>query len=158
MTAELLRVHWLAGVEPPTADELHASWTEVLTRAEEWGEVAQLAVAATTLAEVLRATGDPAGAGRLAARARQLADRLGAKPLLQRLDAIDRPARTASLTAREQEILVLLAEGLTNGEIGKRLFISTKTVSVHVSNILAKLGAAGRTEAAAIARRQGLLD
>ena len=61
------------------------------------------------------------------------------------------------LTPREQEILVLVAQGRTNGEIGKQLFISTKTVSVHVSNILAKLQAAGRTEAAAIARRRGLL-
>ena len=52
----------------------------------------------------------------------------------------------------------LLARGLTNGQIGKQLYISTKTVSVHVSNILAKLGASGRTEAAAIARRRGLLD
>ena len=61
------------------------------------------------------------------------------------------------LTPREREILVLVAQGRTNGEIGKQLFISTKTVSVHVSNILAKLRAAGRTEAAAIARRRGLL-
>ncbi|HEY3528761.1 MAG TPA: LuxR C-terminal-related transcriptional regulator, partial [Nocardioides sp.] len=50
-----------------------------------------------------------------------------------------------------------VAEGRSNGEIGKQLFISTKTVSVHVSNILAKLGAAGRTEAAAIARRDDLI-
>jgi DNA-binding NarL/FixJ family response regulator len=50
-----------------------------------------------------------------------------------------------------------VAEGRTNGEIGRQLFISTKTVSVHVSNILGKLGASGRTEAAAIARRDGLL-
>ena len=62
------------------------------------------------------------------------------------------------LTAREREILALVAEGRSNGEIGRQLFISTKTVSVHVSNILGKLGAAGRTEAAAIARRDGLLD
>ena len=67
-------------------------------------------------------------------------------------------AETAVLTPREAEILALVAEGRTNGEIGKQLFISTKTVSVHVSNILAKLGASGRTEAAAIARRRGLLD
>ncbi len=51
-----------------------------------------------------------------------------------------------------------MSQGRTNGEIGKQLFISTKTVSVHVSRILAKLGASGRTEAAAIARRRGLVD
>jgi DNA-binding CsgD family transcriptional regulator len=64
----------------------------------------------------------------------------------------------AALTAREREILALVADGRSNGEIARQLFISTKTVSVHVSNILAKLGAGGRTEAAAVARRQGLLD
>ena len=62
-----------------------------------------------------------------------------------------------SLTPREAEILALVAQGRTNGEIGKQLFISTKTVSVHVSNILGKLDAASRTEAAAIARRDGLI-
>jgi len=66
-------------------------------------------------------------------------------------------AHTAALTPRESEILALVAEGRSNGEIGKQLFISTKTVSVHVSNILAKLDAASRTEAAAVARRRGLL-
>ena len=65
--------------------------------------------------------------------------------------------RDTALTARETEILGLVAQGRSNGEIARQLFISTKTVSVHVSNILAKLGAAGRTEAAAIARRDGLL-
>ena len=64
---------------------------------------------------------------------------------------------TDALTPRETEILTLVAAGRSNGEIGKQLFISAKTVSVHVSNILAKLGASGRTEAAAIARRRGLL-
>ena len=68
-----------------------------------------------------------------------------------------RPATTETLTPRETEILALVAEGRTNGEIGKQLFISAKTVSVHVSNILGKLDAASRTEAAAIARRTGLL-
>ena len=61
------------------------------------------------------------------------------------------------LTPREREIIALVAEGRSNGEIGKQLFISTKTVSVHVSNILGKLGAASRTEAAAVARRRNLL-
>ena len=63
-----------------------------------------------------------------------------------------------TLTAREREILGHVADGRTNGEIAKLLFISAKTVSVHVSNILGKLDASGRTEAAAIARRRGLLD
>jgi DNA-binding NarL/FixJ family response regulator len=58
-----------------------------------------------------------------------------------------------ALTPREQEVLRLVAEGRTNGEIGAELFISTKTASVHVSNILAKLGVSSRTEAAAVAHR-----
>ena len=57
----------------------------------------------------------------------------------------------------QDAVLALVAEGRTNGEIGKQLFISTKTVSVHVSNVLAKLDAASRTEAVAVARRRGLL-
>ena len=59
----------------------------------------------------------------------------------------------AGLTPRELEVLGLVTDGLSNGEIGKRLFISTKTASVHVSAILAKLGASNRTEAAAIYSR-----
>jgi DNA-binding NarL/FixJ family response regulator len=53
---------------------------------------------------------------------------------------------------------MLVAQGRSNAEIGRQLFISTKTVSVHVSNILAKLGASGRTEAASLARGLGLLE
>ena len=67
-------------------------------------------------------------------------------------------AGPAALTPREHEILTLVAQGRSNGEIARQLYISAKTVSVHVSNILAKLGASGRTEAAALARRRGLLD
>jgi DNA-binding NarL/FixJ family response regulator len=83
--------------------------------------------------------------------------------MLEQLRALgSTPARAAEpaaeLTPREAEILALVAQGRSNGEIGRQLFISTKTVSVHVSNILAKLGAAGRTEAAAIAHRRGLLS
>jgi DNA-binding NarL/FixJ family response regulator len=66
--------------------------------------------------------------------------------------------RHTDLTTREIQILELVAQGRSNGEIARQLFISAKTVSVHVSNILAKLGAGGRTEAAAIARRDGLLS
>jgi len=60
------------------------------------------------------------------------------------------------LTAREREVLSLLAAGRSNPEIGQALFISTKTASVHVSNILAKLGVSGRMEAAAVAHRLGV--
>jgi DNA-binding NarL/FixJ family response regulator len=60
----------------------------------------------------------------------------------------------AALTPREREVLRLMSRGLSNRQIGEELFITQKTASVHVSNILAKLGAATRTEAAAIARAE----
>jgi DNA-binding CsgD family transcriptional regulator len=65
------------------------------------------------------------------------------------------PLARFGLTAREREVLSLLAAGRSNPEIGRALFISTKTASVHVSNILAKLGVSGRMEAAAVAHRLG---
>ena len=64
----------------------------------------------------------------------------------------------AQLTARELEVLVLIADGLRNREIAERLFVTPKTVSHHVSAILAKLGAATRGEAVAQARRLRMLD
>lgn len=63
---------------------------------------------------------------------------------------------TFGLSKREVEVLALIAQGRTNREIGDRLFISQKTVGVHVGNILAKLGVSGRVEAAAVAIRLGL--
>ncbi|HEU0237382.1 MAG TPA: response regulator transcription factor, partial [Candidatus Limnocylindrales bacterium] len=63
---------------------------------------------------------------------------------------------TFGLSSREREVLWLIAEGRTNREIGERLFISQKTVGVHVGNILSKLGVSGRVEAAAVAIRLGL--
>ncbi len=65
-------------------------------------------------------------------------------------------ADTFGLSRREHEVLALISEGRTNREIGERLFISQKTVGVHVGNILAKLGVSGRVEAAAVAIRLGL--
>jgi DNA-binding CsgD family transcriptional regulator len=62
------------------------------------------------------------------------------------------------LTAREFEVLRLVAAGRSNPEIAAKLFISAKTASVHVSNILAKLGVTSRGEAAATAHRQRLFD
>jgi len=112
-----------------------------------------------------------------------VADQLGAAPLRAALADLGRRARLVSpgtgpdgarpgarpghqaagrqrsllagLTGRELEVLRLLAAGQSNKEIGAELFIATKTASVHVSNILAKLGAASRTEAAAIAHSEG---
>jgi DNA-binding CsgD family transcriptional regulator/tetratricopeptide (TPR) repeat protein len=63
---------------------------------------------------------------------------------------------TFGLSSREREVLVQISRGRTNREIGERLFISQKTVGVHVGNILAKLGVSGRVEAAAVAIRLGL--
>ncbi|HEY7628836.1 MAG TPA: response regulator transcription factor, partial [Ilumatobacteraceae bacterium] len=60
------------------------------------------------------------------------------------------------LTTREREVAGLLAEGLTNGQLAQRLFISPKTASVHVSNILMKLNMSTRTEIAAWAVRTGV--
>ena len=58
------------------------------------------------------------------------------------------------LTAREQQVLSLIAEGLSNRQIGEKLFISAKTASVHVSAILRKLGASTRTEACSCASHE----
>ena len=69
----------------------------------------------------------------------------------------DDVARSLGLTARESEVVRLMAFGLSNQEIADRLFLSRKTASVHVSNILGKLGVANRIQAAAVARRLGLV-
>jgi DNA-binding CsgD family transcriptional regulator len=65
---------------------------------------------------------------------------------------------TFGLSPREKEVLQLIAQGRTNREIGERLFISQKTVGVHVGNILAKLDVSGRVEAAAVAIRLSLTE
>ncbi|WP_094220594.1 helix-turn-helix transcriptional regulator [Streptomyces diastatochromogenes] len=66
------------------------------------------------------------------------------------------PAESLGLTNRERDVLRLVSTGRTNRQIAEELFISPKTASVHVSNILSKLGVAGRGEAAAVAHRLGL--
>ena len=160
--AEHLRLRWLAGQDSVDEAELLAAWISTVEAFEEMGHVFELARSRARLAAVYRALGRTAEADEQVALARDVAVTLGAKPLLTELDQVSTRARAArrhseALTGRESEILALVAQGKSNGEIAKQLFISTKTVSVHVSNILAKLGAGGRTEAAAIARRDGLL-
>ena len=129
-------------------------------------------------AEALLAQGAPRpAAGAALARARTLASGLGARLLTAEIDALGRRARIElalppgretpdgpaqepatvtdelGLTPREREVLALVADGRTNRQIAEALFISAKTASVHVSNILAKLGVANRGEAAAVAHR-----
>ena len=88
--------------------------------------------------------------------ARQLRE-LGARDLPRGPRPTSR-ANAACLTTREMEVLELVAAGLTNPEIAASLYISRKTAEHHVSNILIKLGATTRTEAAAAAVRRGLVD
>jgi DNA-binding NarL/FixJ family response regulator len=70
--------------------------------------------------------------------------------------AVPAPGDELGLTAREREVLALVADGRTNRQIAGSLYITEKTASTHVSNILAKLGVANRSEAAAVAHRLGL--
>lgn len=119
------------------------------------------------LAEALAAGGRPDDASREAGAALLEADDVGAVPLARALRALVRRARLdvpgvrleidGVLTARERDVLGLLADGLTNKQIGSALFISPKTVSVHVSNVYAKLGVSSRAEAVSVAHGRGLL-
>jgi DNA-binding NarL/FixJ family response regulator len=125
---------------------------------------------------ILRSRGDRRTARSELTRALAVATRLGAAPLRREIEATatrarlsiapsastppDGPAaRTAAyrLTVRELEVLQLVAAGRSNREIAGRLFISEKTVGVHISHVLAKLGVTSRTEAAALAHRDGLV-
>jgi LuxR family transcriptional regulator, maltose regulon positive regulatory protein len=89
-------------------------------------------------------------------RARGLIDSLATHDVPERQDK-SRPAQTAGLTARELEVLRLVAEGLNNQHIGERLFLSEHTVHRHVANIFSKLSVSSRAAAVAQAARRGLL-
>jgi DNA-binding CsgD family transcriptional regulator/tetratricopeptide (TPR) repeat protein len=115
------------------------------------------------LARALVLTGDRIRASEIIGALRADADRLGAGLIRDAVDGLEASAGLAShasarsddtsLTAREEQVLELVAEGLSNGQIAERLYISRKTVSVHVSAILRKTGAASRTEAVRLAAR-----
>src|SRR4029079_12481429 len=74
-----------------------------------------------------------------------------------RAASADRPENPFGLTTRERDVLRLLAEGKSDREIADTLFIGTRTVETHVSNLIAKLGVHNRTEAAALATREQLV-
>jgi DNA-binding CsgD family transcriptional regulator len=144
-----------------------ACW-QAAVEAFSYGHVYAMARCQWRLAEALLGAGDREQAMVAARAAYQTAVRLGAEPLQGALEALARWGRLdlgaglpaeralAGLTPRELEVLRLLVDGRSNRQIADRLFISGKTASVHVTNILAKLGVHSRLEAAAAARRLGL--
>jgi DNA-binding CsgD family transcriptional regulator len=158
------------------AAELRAGWDQA---AAAWAAVSEpypLAQSLLHAAEVAVACGDRDGAADSLRQAAALAARLGAAPLGSEIAILARRARIAisgadgdlaagpdagaglGLTERELEVLRLVAAGRSNREIAGELFISPKTASVHVSNILGKLGAASRGEAAAKAHALRLFE
>jgi DNA-binding CsgD family transcriptional regulator len=151
------------------------TWSGVVTSFECLDRPYDLARVRHRLAEALLAGGgedDRDRAGELLRLAHAVADHLGARPLAEAVALLAQRARLAlsgvpdqrpadpaealGLTSRERDVLRLVAAGRTNRQIAEELFISPKTASVHVSNILAKLGVSGRGEAAALAHRLGL--
>jgi DNA-binding CsgD family transcriptional regulator/tetratricopeptide (TPR) repeat protein len=154
-----------------------ADWATAVSGWREAGEPYPLSYALLRLAEGHVTAGETAAAAAAVGEAHALAQRVGAAPVAAEAAALARRARLNlaglpgdrlpgdeagqaadelarfGLTDREREVLSLVAAGQSNPEIAKALFISAKTASVHVSNILAKLGVSGRVEAAAVAVR-----
>jgi DNA-binding CsgD family transcriptional regulator len=156
-----------------------AEWTRVQGRSDpkawqaaveafSYGHVYEVARCRWRLAEALLGAGDREQATMAAQAAHKTALQLGAEPLQAALELLARRGRLelgiglpaerglAGLTPREVEVLRLLVEGRSNRQIAEELFISGKTASVHVTNLMAKLGVHSRLEAAAMARRLGL--
>jgi DNA-binding CsgD family transcriptional regulator len=153
-------------------------WQSAVDAWDKAGQPYPAAYARWHLAEALLAAGpDREQAEQVARDAYATAVRLGARPLRTELERLarrgridlaeqaapDKPATAGpddelGLTRRELEVLRLVADGRSNRQIAEELFISVKTASVHVSNILAKLGVASRVEAAAVAHQLALFD
>jgi DNA-binding CsgD family transcriptional regulator/tetratricopeptide (TPR) repeat protein len=152
------------------------AWEAAVGAWRDAGETWPLAYSLYRLAEARCALGLREAAVEPLREAVGAARRMGAQPLVDEAIALGRRARISlhdqaeeappvpgdatpfGLTDREREVLTLVAAGRSNGQIATALFISPKTASVHVSNILAKLGVGGRVEAAAVAHRLGLID
>ncbi|MBC6465679.1 AAA family ATPase [Actinomadura alba] len=146
-----------------------SAWDAAADAWEALGHPYRLAWALTRAAEAAAAEGHRDGLAPRLRRAAELADGLAAHPLLKRIDEVSRrtrlnvtagPADAAplGLTPRELEVLRLVADGRSNRDIAETLFISVKTASVHVSNILSKLNVGARGEAAATAHRLRLFE
>ncbi|CAL9547684.1 helix-turn-helix transcriptional regulator [Streptomyces sp. enrichment culture] len=150
-------------------------WAALVAALERLQRPYELARARYRLADALLAGGrDRDEAAEALREARAVAVRLGARALREDAELLAARARLSldpgepaappapgpafGLTGRERDVLRLVARGRTNRAIAEELFISPKTASVHVSRILAKLGASSRTEAAALAHRLRLLD
>ncbi|GAA1669881.1 LuxR family transcriptional regulator [Kribbella yunnanensis] len=142
-------------------------WRRAVDAWRQVGDRYELAVALTELGRSELAERNEWSARETLAEARVVATELSAEPLLARIGVLadriglradPRPARAFGLTARELEVLQVLAQGLSNAEIARKLFVSGNTVATHVARVLRKLGAASRTEASAIAHREGLLN
>jgi len=169
VSGPLQRAHQLvfaaadATVMQPGGSEPLTAWDAACAAWEALGEPYPFAEALLRAAECALAGGDKQAAGSRLRRAAALASELGAGPLGDEIALLARRARialgpgavapepdlAAGLTDREVEVLRLVAAGRSNREIAAELFMSPKTASVHVSNILRKLGVSSRTEAAA---------
>jgi DNA-binding CsgD family transcriptional regulator len=163
-----------------TGDGAAQAWRDVAAGWQSFGAPYSAAYAQWRQAEAILADGGPrADAQAALTSAHAVGARLRARPLVGELEALATRARLSldsgaapavapadgesaaervGLTARELEVLRLVAKGETNRSIGQALYISEKTVSVHISRILAKLDARGRVEAAGLALRLGLLE
>jgi DNA-binding CsgD family transcriptional regulator/tetratricopeptide (TPR) repeat protein len=149
------------------------AFAEAAVAAERIGDVWIAASARLHEAEASTRAGSVAQAADALRAAYDAATALGAEPLVRDIETLARRVRISldaptvvalgkadavrlGLTSREAEVLTLVAAGKTNREIGSELFVSEKTASVHVSNILRKLGVSSRVDAAAIAQRVGV--
>ena len=167
---ELWKIQAAAHLARATGNPTAAAWRTLATHWDQIGAPHQAAEARLRLAEDLAAEGDREGATEALSSALSVAESLEARPLADEIRGLAARARlklpgheqpagtTGPLTAREHEVLQLLARGMTNQQIGDTLFMSPKTASVHVSHILDKLSASNRTEVASIAHRRGLIE